>query len=97
MNNPEYRLGESVYVWEPKRFNPDARSIIGDVVEFELREDGYWYRFVNQGNPATGELAWYAERDIGHRLGTPISQLSGRPGHAGYEQFCSIAKSWGYD
>lgn len=30
-------------------------------------------------------------------LGTPISQLSGRPGEPGYEEFCRIARSWGYD
>lgn len=93
----EYRLGESVFVRDPKRFNPDAQSIIGDVAEFELREDGYWYHLANNGFPATGEWAWYAERDIGHRLGTPISQLSGRPGYPGYEQFRAIAQSWGYD
>lgn len=38
-------------------------------------------------------------------LGTPISKLSGQPGdpnnsddprHAGYAEFCRIAKSWGY-
>ena len=31
------------------------------------------------------------------QLGTPLSELSGRPGHPGYEKFCSIARSWGYD
>lgn len=31
------------------------------------------------------------------QLGTPISQLSGRPGHPGYDRFIAIAKSWGYD
>jgi len=31
------------------------------------------------------------------KLGTPISELSGRPGYPGYEEFCRIAKSWGYD
>ena len=31
------------------------------------------------------------------QLGTPISQLSGRPGDPGYEEFCRIARSWGYD
>lgn len=31
------------------------------------------------------------------KLGTPISELSGRPGHPGYEEFCRIARSWGYD
>jgi hypothetical protein len=30
-------------------------------------------------------------------LGTPISKLSGRPGHEGFAEFCRIAKSWGYD
>lgn len=30
-------------------------------------------------------------------LGTPISQISGRPGHPGYEEFRRIARSWGYD
>ena len=31
------------------------------------------------------------------QLGTPLSELSGRPGHKGYEKFCEIARSWGYD
>lgn len=30
-------------------------------------------------------------------LGTPISQLSGRPGEPGYAEFCRIARSWGHD
>jgi hypothetical protein len=30
-------------------------------------------------------------------LGTPISQLSGRPGEPGFDEFCRIARSWGYD
>jgi hypothetical protein len=29
-------------------------------------------------------------------LGTPISQVSGRPGHPGYAEFKRIADSWGY-
>lgn len=31
------------------------------------------------------------------KYGTPISQLSGRPGHAGFEAFTAIAESWGYE
>lgn len=31
------------------------------------------------------------------KLGTPISELSGRPGHPGYEEFKRIASTWGYD
>ena len=30
-------------------------------------------------------------------LGTPLSELSGRPGHPGYSKFKAIAASWGYD
>jgi hypothetical protein len=30
-------------------------------------------------------------------IGTPISELSGRPGQPGYERFRDIAASWGYD
>lgn len=31
------------------------------------------------------------------KIGTPLSQLSGRPGHSGYPEFVRIAKSWGFD
>lgn len=31
------------------------------------------------------------------RLGTPISQLSGRPGEPGFDKFCEIARSWGHE
>jgi hypothetical protein len=30
------------------------------------------------------------------QLGTPISELSGRPGHPGWQKFKAIAASWGY-
>jgi hypothetical protein len=30
-------------------------------------------------------------------LGTPISELSGRPGEPGWEKFKAIARSWGYE
>jgi hypothetical protein len=31
------------------------------------------------------------------QIGTPISQLSGRPGHEGHREFLRIAKSWGFE
>lgn len=31
------------------------------------------------------------------QLGTPFSELSGRPGTKGFSKFCEIARSWGYD
>lgn len=30
------------------------------------------------------------------QFGTPISQLSGRPGEPGFARFVAIAESWGY-
>lgn len=30
------------------------------------------------------------------KIGTPLSELSGRPGHAGYGEFKRISDSWGY-
>jgi hypothetical protein len=30
-------------------------------------------------------------------IGTPISQLSGRPGHDGFAEFSRLAREWGYD
>lgn len=35
-------------------------------------------------------------RDPDGKIGTPISELSGQPGHPGYAEFCRIARSWGY-
>ena len=31
------------------------------------------------------------------KLGTPLSELSGRPGQAGFAEFCRIARSWGHE
>lgn len=31
------------------------------------------------------------------KIGTPISELSAHPGHPGYNEFCRIARSYGYD
>lgn len=51
-----------------------------------------------------GESAAYRHADCPgcnpggpEQIGAPISQVSGRPGHPGYERFKEIARSWGYD
>ena len=31
------------------------------------------------------------------KFGTPLSEISGRPGTPGYAEFCRIARSWGYE
>ena len=57
-----------------------------------------------EGDTYFFESEWRSERadcpgcnPAGPRpLGTPINQLSGRSGHPGYEEFCRIARSWGY-
>lgn len=33
----------------------------------------------------------------GPERGTPISKLSGQPGTKGFDAFCEIARSWGFD
>jgi len=33
----------------------------------------------------------------GGPIGTPSSQISGRPGQPGFEEFKRIARTWGYD
>lgn len=38
-----------------------------------------------------------SSREPAEPIGTPISQLSGRPGHPGFEAFKRISSSWGYD
>jgi hypothetical protein len=30
-------------------------------------------------------------------IGTPLSELSGRPGQPGYDRFVEIARSWGHE
>lgn len=36
-------------------------------------------------------------RDPSQPIGIPISQLSGRPGHAGYDAWLRLCKSWGHE
>lgn len=46
--------------------------------------------------PMEGDVEFH-HRDPTQPIGTPISQLSSRPGEPGYAEFVRIAKSWGYD
>lgn len=58
----------------------------GDDYVFEA--ESHWHRTVDcPGCNPTGP----------RKLGTPMSQISGRPGHPGFEEFCRIARSWGYE
>jgi hypothetical protein len=46
--------------------------------------------------PMEGDVS-ISFQDRGKPLGTPLSELSGRPGEPGWEKFKAIARSWGYD
>ena len=47
--------------------------------------------------PLDGDVQIDPVHQIRGSLGTPLSKISGRPGHKGYEEFCRIAQSWGYE
>lgn len=96
----QFRIGGSLYVKDPERFIPDCICIIGTVTGISHVGTSRIYRLDASVGRADG--GWEAtldfrEQDLGARFGTPISQLSGRPGHPGYDEFCRIARSWGYD
>jgi len=58
----------------------------GDKAVFEAESYAYHAADCQQCNPGGPK-----------QYGTPISQLSGRPGRPGFEAFRSIAESWGYE
>lgn len=94
---PKFDIGADLAVRNPQRFDPDATCIIGTCTHQELRDGEHWYCFKNNGVPATGKPVWHREADLCLRIGTPLSQLSGRPGTRGFERFVEIGESWGYD
>jgi hypothetical protein len=58
--------------------------------EFEITGEDY-------ADEQCGGPISFSDRESTGKLGTPLSELSGQPGHPGYERFCAIARSWGYD
>lgn len=92
----EFSIGDDVYVKQPQRYFPGCVSITGPVVAVGggvVTMEAYIAR---EGGGAR-ETCSFAADDVGRRIGTPLSQLSGRPGHPGYDEFKRIAASWGYD
>lgn len=100
MTDAKYVVGQDVFVCRPQAFVADAASITGIIQAVERGRDRWIYRIrayvAKFGGGYWIDLA-YGEGDIGLRLGTPLSQLSGRPGFPGYERFKAIASSYGYD
>lgn len=94
------RRGSNVYMRDPQRIIPDCVSITGDVIRVIKRGerryctvDAYVAK-MGGGYPIQITLPY---EDLGVRIGTPISQLSGRLGHPGFERFCEIGRSWRYE
>lgn len=78
-------------------FEPDDPSVginagwFCDACDLAVGDDGHY-------EPMEGDMAiGPAPRRLDSQIGTPISELSGQPGHPGYAEFCRIARSWGYD
>ncbi len=105
--SPRFKVGDEVCTHSSWRYIPGSHSIIGHVREIRWTAEGFRYRFTaNVGGPwspvgpfpCSGIEVDVLECDLHHRVGgTPLSQLSGRPGHPGYAEFCRIAKSWGHE
>ena len=98
--------GDEVWLREPQAYAPGCNSIIGTytapLVDGGMLIDAevtYPWRAGPGGAcslPITLLLDAAAAKTVWRRsFGTPISQLSGRPGHAGFGEFCRIAESWG--
>lgn len=91
--------GSSVYAKSPQSLIPDCVSITGDVVSVRRRR-GIWWATLDGYVAKVGGCyrinITIRSECLGHRIGTPISQLSGRPGCPGYAEFARIANSWGY-
>lgn len=103
MSEPKFAVGDDLYVREPATFIKGATCIIGKVQGVSRFGDTWAYTIastvgrVGRSEAAPDVARTFLEKDLGLRLGTPISQLSGRPGHDGYGEFKRIAASWGYE
>lgn len=101
MPEARFKVGDDVWVREPERVT-ECLSITGPIREVKHGADAS-IRYVldayiaRRGGGARSILE-FAEHQIGGiRLGTPLDQLSGRPGTPGFERFAAIARTWGYD
>lgn len=98
--SPQFAIGDDLFVRDPQRYEPGCTCIVGPVSDITEVDGSFAYRIdasVGRMGGGYDKTFTIPERDVGLRPGTPLSQLSGRPGHRGYEAFKSIAASWGYD
>ncbi len=95
--NPRGVIGVDVYVREPTRFIPDCTCIVGPIIAIDTNDVITIKASVGRiGGGYDSQLVLHI-REVGRRLGTPLSQLSSRPGEPGYDEWLRISRSWGYD
>lgn len=99
MTEPKFKLGDELFVRDPNRYAKGCVSITGDVVEIESIGSSYKYALMVEVVYPYPRQRWLGrinvfEIDLGHRIGTPLSQLDGRNG--GNAEWRRISESWGY-
>jgi hypothetical protein len=94
-----FEIGDDLYVRSPQRFIKTCTCIVGEVVRIsKTMPPIYTIRaYVGEvGVRHEPKLMGFKAVDLGRRLGTPISKISGRPGAPGYSEWLRISGSWGH-
>lgn len=107
MGEPKFQIGDDIFVRDPGRYVEGARSLTGVIGRITSGSSGFKYEFVVDKiaiNTGPGHFDFYwadgcrltiNETDLGHRTGTPLSELSLGNGRT-TERFKEIGRSWGY-
>lgn len=94
MAMPRPQVGDDVFVHEPQRFEPGCVSITGPILSID-GPDCTVDAYVAFAGGGVRKRFHVLLAEVDRRLGTPISELSGRPGTDGFVAFKRIARSWG--
>jgi hypothetical protein len=89
MTEPKFQIGDDVFTHNPSRYYKAARAIVGNVIAVIPIGSSFKYRLdtdklaINTG-PGITDFYWQKIRnpvifeiDLGHRTGTPLSQVTG--------------------
>lgn len=100
MSDPKFIIGDEVFVHNPSRYMPGCVAILGVIDRIEPMGSSWKYSMLAEvvnPHPKPNGLKRVSihQIDLGHRVGTPISQLIGENGRV-TERFVDIANSWGY-
>lgn len=92
-----FQIGDEVFVRDPQSLIAGSTCIIGVIDEIDSIGDKAFYMFdaeVCKGGTTTRSRMSLPAMKLGHRVGTPLSQLDGRNG--GNAEWRRISESWGY-